>query len=125
MAVTLPSWLAFMMASVILNESFHSACLGFGLLGICALTFMIMFLPKSRQLSAMGKEGIYLEDHDDPHVADRFSFRSNDNNMNNYSPSFYHFRPTKSSVAMRGGGSIRKESRPDSPFYKAGNSYTG
>jgi hypothetical protein len=54
--------------------------------------------------------------------ADRFSYRSNDPNQ--YSPSFYHFRPNKSSVS-RPGGSIRKESRPDSPFYKAGNSYTG
>ena len=35
---------------------------GFGLLGCCAITFLIMFVPKSRQLSAIGKEGIYLED---------------------------------------------------------------
>ena len=70
-----------------------------------------------------GKEGIYLEDHvADNVVDDRFSFRSND--PNNYSPSFYHFRPSKTSVS-RPGGSIRKESRSDSPFYKAGNSYTG
>ena len=71
----------------------------------------------------LGKEGIYLEDHvADNVVDDRFSFRSND--PNNYSPSFYHFRPSKTSVS-RPGGSIRKESRSDSPFYKAGNSYTG
>ena len=69
-----------------------------------------------------GKEGIYLEDHVADNVDDRFSFRSND--PNNYSPSFYHFRPTKTSVS-RPSGSIRKESRSDSPFYKAGNSYTG
>ena len=73
--------------------------------------------------SFSGKEGIYLEDHvADNVVDDRFSFRSND--PNNYSPSFYHFRPSKTSVS-RPGGSIRKESRSDSPFYKAGNSYTG
>ena len=35
---------------------------GFGLLSCCGLTFLIMFVPKSRQLSAIGKEGIYLED---------------------------------------------------------------
>ena len=74
-------------------------------------------------LKFSGKEGIYLEDHvADNVVDDRFSFRSND--PNNYSPSFYHFRPSKTSVS-RPGGSIRKESRSDSPFYKAGNSYTG
>jgi hypothetical protein len=39
--------------------------LGFGLLGCCAVTFLIMFVPKSRQLSAIGKEGIYLEDQVD------------------------------------------------------------
>ena len=26
---------------------------------------MVMFLPRSRQLTAMGKEGVYLEDHED------------------------------------------------------------
>ena len=31
----------------------------------CILTFVIMFLPRSRQLTAMGKEGLYLEDHED------------------------------------------------------------
>lgn len=117
MAVTIPSWLAWMLSAVVLNESFASPCFGFGLVGICMLTFIIMFVPKSRQLSAIGKEGIYLEDHD--HV-DRFSYRS----TNDYSPSFYHFRPTKTSIS-RQNGSIRKEFRSDSPFYKAGNSYTG
>ena len=122
MAVTIPSWLAWTLSSYVLNESFapgENPCFGFGLIGICLITFVIMFVPKSRQLSAIGKEGIYLEDHD--HV-DRFSYRSND--PNNYSPSFYHFRPSKTSIS-RPGGSIRKESRPGSPFYKAGNSYTG
>ena len=38
---------------------------GFGLQVTCILTFVIMFLPRSRQLTAMGKEGLYLEDHED------------------------------------------------------------
>ena len=85
------------------------------------LHFFMSFIFSSLLQSAIGKEGIYLEDHD--HV-DRFSYRSND--PNNYSPSFYHFRPSKTSISRPGaGGSIRKESRPGSPFYKAGNSYTG
>jgi len=123
MAVTIPAWLAWMLSAFVLNESYGPPCFGFGLIGVCMITFVIMFVPKSRQLSAIGKEGIYLEDHvADNVVDDRFSFRSND--PNNYSPSFYHFRPSKTSVS-RPGGSIRKESRSDSPFYKAGNSYTG
>ena len=40
----------------------HFFISGFGLLSCCGLTFLIMFVPKSRQLSAIGKEGIYLED---------------------------------------------------------------
>lgn len=121
MAVTVPIWLVWMLSAVVLNESFGPPCFGFGLIAICLATFVVMFVPKSRQLSAIGKEGIYLEDHVADHV-DRFSYRSND--PNNYSPSFYHFRPTKTSVS-RPSGSIHKESRSDSPFYKAGNSYTG
>ncbi len=64
-----------------------------------------------------------------------------------YSPSFYHFKPHKtinlSGARMGGGGgggggggsggtaggnnqgSLYKEARPDSPYFRAGNSYTG
>ena len=122
MAVTIPSWLAWLCSAIVLNESFGPPCFGFGLIFVCMVTFVVMFVPKSRQLSAIGKEGIYLEDHVVDPVDDRFSFRSND--ANNYSPSFYHFRPSKTSVSRR-SGSIHKEFRSDSPFYKAGNSYTG
>ena len=121
MVGSIACWLAWMLSALILNESYGPPCFGFGLIGVCLLTFLIMFVPKSRQLSAIGKEGIYLEDHVADHV-DRFSFRSNDPNQ--YSPSFYHFRPAKTSVS-RPSGSIRKEFRSNSPYYKAENSYTG
>ena len=121
MVGSITCWLAWMLSALILNESYGPPCFGFGLIGVCLLTFLIMFVPKSRQLSAIGKEGIYLEDHVADHV-DRFSFRSNDPNQ--YSPSFYHFRPAKTSVS-RPSGSIRKEFRSNSPYYKAENSYTG
>ena len=55
MAVTIPSWLALMLSAFVLNESYGPPCFGFGLIGICMLTFIIMFVPKSRQLSAIGK----------------------------------------------------------------------
>lgn len=88
---------------------------GFGLLILCAITFIIMFLPKSRQLSAIGKEGIYIEDQDD-----RFSIHSD-----RYSPSFYHFKPHKT-VLGAPAGSLYKETRPESPFFRpTGNSYAG
>ena len=34
---------------------------GFGMLGTCVVTFVLMFLPKSRQMTAMGREGFFLE----------------------------------------------------------------
>jgi hypothetical protein len=75
-----------------------------------------MFLPKSRQLSAIGKEGIYIEDHDD-----RFSLHSDP-----YAPSFYHFRPHKTMMAPPPPASPFKENRDEGSFYaRAGNSYTG
>ena len=78
-----------------------------------------MFLPKSRQLSAVGKEGIYLEDQEH----DRFSLHSDGGER--YSPSFYHFKPHKTVFSHNNVGSMYKESRPESPYFRAGNSYTG
>jgi hypothetical protein len=93
-----------------------------------------MFVPKSRQLSAIGKEGIYIEDQED-----RFSLHSD-----RYSPSFYHFKPNKTVLQHphhhtgHHAGSIYKEAIPDSTYYRgaaaaaaggnnnaSGNSYTG
>jgi len=65
MVLKIPIWLAWIIGSIILPEAYHRACFGFGLLSICILTFVVMFLPRSRQLTAMGKEGVYLEDHED------------------------------------------------------------
>ena len=61
MAVTIPSWLAWMLSAFVLNESYGPPCFGFGLIGICMLTFIIMFVPKSRQLSAIGKLQAYSQ----------------------------------------------------------------
>ena len=55
MAVTIPAWLAWMLSAFVLNESYGPPCFGFGLIGVCMITFVIMFVPKSRQLSAIGK----------------------------------------------------------------------
>ena len=66
----------------------------------------------------MGKEGIYIEDQAE---MDRFSIHSD-----RYSPSFYHFKPHKTVLSANGGnGSMYKEARPESPYFRAGNSYTG
>eukprot|EP00095_Tigriopus_kingsejongensis_P007515 maker-scaffold103_size370364-snap-gene-1.24 protein:Tk07515 transcript:maker-scaffold103_size370364-snap-gene-1.24-mRNA-1 annotation:"g-protein coupled receptor family c group 5 member c isoform x1" len=107
MLITIPVWLGWVIGSIVLHESYHPAIVGFGLLTVCAITFIIMFLPKSRQLSAIGKEGIYIEDQDD-----RFSIHSD-----RYSPSFYHFKPHKTILSP---GSLFKEPRPESPYFRAG-----
>ena len=55
MAVTIPAWLAWMLSAFVLNESYGPPCFGFGLIGVCMITFVVMFVPKSRQLSAIGE----------------------------------------------------------------------
>jgi hypothetical protein len=46
-----------------ISPAFYSdVCVACGLVGVGAITFVIMFLPKGRQLSAMGKEGVYAGD---------------------------------------------------------------
>jgi hypothetical protein len=39
----------------------YQSVAGFGMLGTCVVTFVLMFLPKSRQMTAMGREGFFLE----------------------------------------------------------------
>jgi len=54
---------------------------------------MIYFLIQGRQLAAMGKEGMYLEDQEDQ--------------CSGYSPSFFHFKPSKGYKAAFFGGNCK------------------
>ena len=66
MAVTIPAWLAWMLSAFVLNESYGPPCFGFGLIGVCMITFVVMFVPKSQQLSEVGeliKKPTGLMDH--------------------------------------------------------------
>ena len=38
---------------------FQDLCISTGLVATVGITFEIMFLPKGRQLSAMGRDGVY------------------------------------------------------------------
>ena len=69
----------------------QSNILGFGLLSICILTFVVMFLPRSRQLTAMSKEGVYLEDHEDQlsihGIGEEFSYNQSQYSTKKYKDS--------------------------------------
>jgi hypothetical protein len=69
---------------VVLDRN-RDACLAFGLSASALVVFLVMFMPKGRQLAAMGKEGMYLEDRED-----KMSSLSRP-----ASPSFFHFKPVK------------------------------
>lgn len=85
---SIPTWLVWILSGFIVNDRHKDACLAFGLVISSAMVFLIMFMPKGRQLAAMGKEGLYMEDRED-----RFSSLSRTGS--GYSPSFFHFKPMK------------------------------
>lgn len=85
---SVPTWLVWTLSGFVVTERHRDACIAFGLVVSSLLVFLIMFMPKGRQLAAMGKEGVYVEDRDD-----RFSSLSRAGS--GYSPSFFHFKPMK------------------------------
>jgi 7 transmembrane sweet-taste receptor of 3 GCPR len=93
---SIPIWLGWILCGFAVNDRHRDACLAFGLIATSATVFLVMFMPKGRQLAAMGKEGLYIEDREE-----RFSSLSRAGS--GYSPSFFHFKPIK--YGMMGGGS--------------------
>ncbi|XP_045463111.1 uncharacterized protein LOC123672843 isoform X2 [Harmonia axyridis] len=81
-------WAIWTMAGFVVHERHKDACIALGLVVSSIVVFLIMFMPKGRQLAAMGKEGVYVEDRED-----RFSSLSRAGS--GYSPSFFHFKPAK------------------------------
>lgn len=111
MVIKIPMWLAWVIGAIILPETYHNACMGFGLIGSCGVTFVIMFLPKSRQLTAMGREGVYIEDHEERlsvHSEERFE-----------TPTFHQYKRT----TLPSPHFSKKDVRTDSPFHNG--SYLG
>lgn len=85
---SVPTWFIWVLSGIIINERHKDACIAFGLVVSAIMVFLVMFMPKGRQLAAMGKDGVFLEDRDD-----RLSYFSHGGS--GYSPSFFHFKPTK------------------------------
>ncbi|XP_050302233.1 uncharacterized protein LOC126740311 isoform X2 [Anthonomus grandis grandis] len=117
---SIPTWLIWIVSGLFVPETHRDACIAFGLVITSVMVFLIMFMPKGRQLAAMGKEGVYIEDREE-----RFSSLSRAGS--GYSPSFFHFKPVKyesnqgtkppTIATVRAGGGLYL--RPDD-----GNLYT-
>ncbi|KAK6625536.1 hypothetical protein RUM43_005835 [Polyplax serrata] len=87
----IPMWMIWAVTGLVLSDRHKDACIGFGLVSTSAVIFLIMFMPKGRQLAAMGKDGVYVEDRED-------KFSSLTPAGSGYSPSFFHFKPAKNGV---------------------------
>lgn len=85
MCCAIPVWFGWVISGLMVLEKNRDACLAFGLSITSIIVFLIMFMPKSRQLAAMGREGMYIEDREE-----KFSTLSRA-----ASPSFFHFKPVK------------------------------
>ncbi|XP_055378922.1 uncharacterized protein LOC129610380 [Condylostylus longicornis] len=88
---SIPIWLGWTLCGLAVADRHKDACTAFGLIATSATVFLVMFMPKGRQLAAMGKEGLYVEDREE-------QFSSLSRAGSGYSPSFFHFKPIKYGV---------------------------
>ncbi|XP_021004041.2 metabotropic glutamate receptor 3 isoform X2 [Parasteatoda tepidariorum] len=79
--ICIPLWVAWIVASSVSSIQHHDPCLAFGIVLTASIVFLVMFLPKARQLSVMGRNGFYTDD----------GFSSV--NQSIYTPSFLHLKP--------------------------------
>lgn len=80
---TVVLWLVWIAGSVTSTPHYRDGFIAFGVVGNATLIFIIMFLPKGRQLAAVGREG-HLDDRDQLSTASSPSI---------YTPSFLHIKP--------------------------------
>lgn len=91
-SLSLPVWVSSCIGSMAASEKDREAWLAYGLLTTSLLVFLTMFLPKGRQLVALGREARGMNDGIGagiPDLDDRFSSLPG----SGYSPSFFHFKP--------------------------------
>jgi hypothetical protein len=82
-----------MIAGFISDKIYGDLSIACGLVACAAITFVIMFMPKGRQLSAMGREGVYSEDRAD--VVYEGSSTQSTGSGGTPSPSFFPIKPGK------------------------------
>ncbi|XP_067215974.1 uncharacterized protein [Linepithema humile] len=93
--LSLPIWISSAIGSLAAgSEDDREAWLAYGLLATSLFVFLTMFLPKGRQLAALGREGpaAVIRDRDDALSSLPGS---------GYSPSFFHFKPAEASLKRK------------------------
>ncbi|XP_043475006.1 uncharacterized protein LOC122506747 [Leptopilina heterotoma] len=97
--LSLPTWIATAIGALTAPEDVREAWVAFGLLSTSFLVFLTMFLPKGRQLAALGKENS---------AAITAAMRDREEQLScsslpgsGYSPSFFHFKPADTSLKRK------------------------
>lgn len=84
----------------------QDVCIACGLVASAAITFVIMFLPKGRQLSAMGRDGVYAEDRTDVYTGSSSTQSTgsagsfDDHTFGDPSPSFFPIKPSNKLISQ-------------------------
>ncbi|XP_024878563.1 uncharacterized protein LOC112458949 [Temnothorax curvispinosus] len=93
--LSLPIWISSGIGTLAAgSDGDREAWLAYGLLATSLFVFLTMFLPKGRQLAALGREGpaAVIRDRDDGLSSLPGS---------GYSPSFFHFKPAEASLKRK------------------------
>ncbi|XP_067134921.1 metabotropic glutamate receptor-like [Centruroides vittatus] len=81
--LSIPMWCAWIAIPLTASNTYYDPYVAFGIVCNATMVFLVMFLPKGRQLAAMGREGLYPEDRDE--------FSSPYQSI--YTSSFLHVKP--------------------------------
>lgn len=103
MAFTVLIFLIWMGSGYFLEPMWVDLTVACGLVGCSAITFVVMFMPKGRQLSAMGRDGVYSEDRAD--VVYTGSSTQSTASGGTPSPSFFPIKPGKLVEQFKGDDS--------------------
>lgn len=97
---SLPVWVSGGVGALTAPEEDREAWLAYALLATSLLVFLLMFLPKGRQLAALGRENavtVARRDHGPDDRDDGLSSLP----ASGYSPSFFHFKPPNDTLESK------------------------